>query len=94
MSVFRESVLTVVSRIPKGSVMSYGEVARRAGSPGASRAVGRIMASNVDPLIPCHRVVRSDGGLGGYNRGGISQKKKLLQSEGVLMHGGRLAVSM
>ena len=70
--------------------MSYGEVAARAGSPGASRSVGSIMANNFDPSIPCHRVVRSDGSIGEYNRGGPSQKKNLLQSEGVSIIDGRV----
>ena len=82
-SLFTERVLKIVSSIPKGSVMSYGEVAYRAGSPKAFRAVGNIMAQNVNPFIPCHRVVRSDGMLGNYNRGGVQQKKELLVSEGV-----------
>ena len=80
---FTEKVLAIVSRIPKGSVMSYSEVAARAGSPGASRAVGSIMAKNADPSVPCHRVIRSDGYIGQYNRGGVCAKKKMLESEGV-----------
>ena len=90
MASFKEKVLAVVSRIPKGSVMTYKEVAARAGSSGAYRAVGSIMAQNVDPSVPCHRVVRSDGGIGEYNRGGVSQKKQLLQNEGVRVDGERV----
>ena len=90
MTPFKKRVLAIVSRIPKGSVMSYGEVAARAGSPGAARAVGSSMAQNVDPTIPCHRVVRSDGKIGEYNRGGISRKKQLLQDEGLLIVGDRV----
>lgn len=83
MSLFTKTVLLVVSRIPAGSVMSYAEVARRAGSPRAYRAVGSIMAHNRDPSVPCHRVIRSDGVLGDYNRGGARRKKTLLVAEGV-----------
>ena len=80
---FKESVLRVVSRIPRGKTLSYGTVARMAGYPRAYRAVGSLMAQNIDPRIPCHRVVKSDGSLGGYNRGGAVQKKRLLEKEGV-----------
>ena len=62
--------------------MTYGEVARRAGNPRAARAVGAILHTNYDPKIPCHRVIRSDGKIGGYNRGSKSKIKKL-KSEGV-----------
>lgn len=82
MSDFRERVTQVVKAIPKGSVMSYKEVARLAGSPNAYRAVASIMAKNYDPTIPCHRVICSDGTLGDYNRGGILQKRSLLVAEG------------
>src|SRR3989338_4067080 len=57
---FRARVLAVVARIPRGTTMSYGGVAARAGAPGAYRAVGNIMAKNRDPRVPCHRVIRSD----------------------------------
>ncbi|MEK7531586.1 MAG: MGMT family protein [Patescibacteria group bacterium] len=71
-------------KIPKGKTMTYKEVARRASSSGASRAVGNIMKKNFDRKIPCHRVIRSDGGMGGYNRGGAESKRKLLKIEGAL----------
>lgn len=83
MSEFREQVLVVVRHIPKGSVLTYGEVARRAGAPRAARAVGTILKTNYDPAIPCHRVIRSNGSLGAYNRG-ASEKRRLLTSEGAL----------
>jgi O-6-methylguanine DNA methyltransferase len=73
---FKEKVLEVVKKIPKGKVLTYKEVARRLGKPKAYRAVGNILNKNYDPKIPCHRVIRSDGQPGGYNRG--SQKKKFL----------------
>ncbi len=63
--------------------MTYAEVARRAGSPRAYRAVGNILTTNYDPAIPCHRVVRADGSVGGYNRGS-AQKRKRLEAEGAL----------
>ncbi len=80
---FKERVQKVVRSIPKGTVMSYGEVAKRAGSPGAYRAVGTLMAHNFDKTIPCHRVIKSDGSLGYYNRpGGTETKRKILKKEG------------
>ena len=77
---FKEKVFEVVRKIPRGETLSYKEVAKRAGNPKASRAVGAILKTNFDPKIPCHRVIRSDGSLGGYNRG-IKQKIKLLKKE-------------
>ena len=82
-SLFRETVFKVVKAIPKGETMTYKEVARRAGSPGAARAVGSIMKSNYDPGVPCHRVIRSDGKLGEYNRG-AENKRTILKSEGAI----------
>ncbi len=66
---FKEKVLKIVRKIPKGKVLTYKEVARKAGKPKAYRAVGNILSSNYNPEIPCHRAIRSDGKLGGYNRG-------------------------
>lgn len=77
---FRERVLLVVSQIPKGKIFSYKQIAVRAGSPRAYRATGNILNKNYDSKIPCHRVVRSDGQLGGYNRG-IGRKRELLERE-------------
>jgi O-6-methylguanine DNA methyltransferase len=77
---FRERVFSIVRKIKKGSVLTYGEVARRAGRPVAARAVGAILHTNYDPEIPCHRVVKSDGTLGGYNRG-VRNKEKILKTE-------------
>ena len=78
---FKKGVLKVVAKIPKGKTLTYKQVARLAGSPRAFRAVGNILNKNYDPKIPCHRVVRSDGKTGGYNRG--SKKKfELLCREG------------
>jgi O-6-methylguanine DNA methyltransferase len=63
--------------------MTYGDVAYFAGSPGAFRAVGNILSKNYDPKIPCHRVIRADGKMGGYNRG-IKRKSEILKREGAL----------
>ncbi|MBP7805292.1 MAG: MGMT family protein [Candidatus Pacebacteria bacterium] len=81
---FSEKVKSIVSKIPKGSMMTYKAVAKRAGSPNAARAVGAIMKANFDPKIPCHRVIRSDGIIGEYNRGGRDAKIKKLRAEGAI----------
>ena len=83
-SPFVRRVYGVVSRIPRGQVLSYGEVAEAAGKPGAARAVGNAMARNpICLFIPCHRVVASNG-LGGFGGdGGIEQKRRLLGLEGL-----------
>ncbi len=81
MSDFTKRVLQTVESIPRGTVMTYAEVARRAGNPRAYRAVGSILRKNRDPNIPCHRVICSDGRLGKYNRGD-AEKEKLLRREG------------
>ena len=78
---FSESVFKVVRAIPSGKTFTYGEVARRAGNPKAARAVGAVLKTNFDPKIPCHRVIRSDGNPGGYNRG-EKRKRALLRAEG------------
>ena len=80
---FHDRVFAVVSKIPRGTVLTYKDVARRAGSPRAYRAVGQVLKTNFNPQIPCHRVIRSDGKLGGYNRG-RAQKAQLLNKEGAL----------
>jgi O-6-methylguanine DNA methyltransferase len=79
---FADRVRKAVGNIPEGKTLTYGEVARLVGSPGAARAVGNVLKNNYDPGVPCHRVVRQDG-VGGYNRG---QKEKIrkLTEEGVL----------
>lgn len=85
MTVFQDKVRNVVRNIPKGTVMTYKQVAHAAGKPLAARAVANTMATNFLPDVPCHRVIRSDGTLGGYNRGGVEAKKQLLISEGVVL---------
>ncbi len=82
-AVNRKRVYEVTSQIPKGRVSTYGAIATAAGRPKAARAVGRLMHVNPNPVIvPCHRVVRSDGTVGGYGRG-QEAKVKMLASEGV-----------
>ncbi len=81
---FQQRVLETIAQIPSGTVWTYRQVAAAMGSPTASRAVGRALATN--PLmivLPCHRVVGSDGSLHGY-RGGLEAKQRLLQLEGAL----------
>jgi len=80
---FKSKVLKIVKKIPKGRVMTYKEIAWRVGRPLAYRAVGNILSRNYNPGIPCHRVIRSDGKLGGYNRG-ARRKKILLEKEGAI----------
>ena len=82
MSTFTQKVRDIVRAIPQGQTLTYKQVATKAGNPKASRAVGMIMSKNFDPAIPCHRVVRTDGALGNYNRGGTQQKAALLRAEG------------
>ena len=82
---FSDKVLELVSRIPKGEVKTYSEVAKLAGSPRAARAVGNILNKNYNPRIPCHRVIRSDGKTGGYNRG-ASLKASILRAEKAVNH--------
>ncbi len=84
MITFKEKVLHIVRKIPKGKTMTYQEVAQKAGNRNASRAVGSIMAHNFLKDVPCHRVVKSDGTFGNYNRGGTKAKIALLKKEGAI----------
>jgi len=84
-SLFAKKVYAVVAKIRKGKTMTYGQVAKAAGKPGAARAVGMFMANNYNPKIPCHRVVRADGKVGNYNRGGAERKTELLREEGFIV---------
>lgn len=81
MTAFADKVRAIVRKIPKGKTMTYTEVARKAGNPKAARAVGAVMRANFDPEIPCHRVIKSDGTLGSYNRGGVERKRRMLEEE-------------
>ena len=78
---FQKKVYKAVGNIPKGEVRTYGWVARKIGRPRASRAVGQALKRNPYTItIPCHRVIKSDGSLGGYSKG-VSMKKRLLREE-------------
>ncbi len=80
---FQKKILLLDAQVPKGKVTSYAALAVKSGHPGAARAAGSVMAHNPFPLrIPCHRVVRSDGRLGGFG-GGLEMKRALLEAEGV-----------
>ncbi|MFJ2439895.1 MULTISPECIES: methylated-DNA--[protein]-cysteine S-methyltransferase [unclassified Streptomyces] len=80
----RQVLRELATTVPYGTVVGYGTLAERVGSPGAAQAVGAAMGSNPLPVVvPCHRVVESDGGLGGFS-GGLETKRRLLTLEGVL----------
>ncbi|MZD08489.1 methylated-DNA--[protein]-cysteine S-methyltransferase [Streptomyces sp. SID5785] len=80
----REVLRELATGVPYGSVVGYGDLARRVGQPGAAQAVGAAMGSNPLPVVvPCHRVVERDGGIGGFG-GGLETKRRLLALEGVL----------
>lgn len=83
---FQKKVLTTTLKIPRGQVLTYGDVAKQIGRPRAARAVGQALGSNPMPIvIPCHRVLGSDGSLHGYSGGGgIKTKEWLLKLEGAL----------
>jgi len=87
---FARRVLTVVRRIPRGRVATYGDVAALAGRPRAARAVGNIMRSCAAPDVPCHRVIAAGGRLGGYGGQEVT-KRAMLTQEGVAFHGRRIA---
>ncbi|QQR78893.1 MAG: MGMT family protein [Candidatus Moraniibacteriota bacterium] len=87
---FRRAVFQTVARIPKGQVRTYGEVARQVDAPGAARAVGTALSQNCYQDVPCHRVVRSDGRVGGYSFGGSHAKARRLRHEGVEIIRGRV----
>lgn len=85
-------VYRALCRVPRGTVVTYGDLARAAGMENGQRAVGRMMAANPYPgIVPCHRVVRSDGSIGGYRYGSAS-KRAMLDREGVVVgEDGRVA---
>ena len=84
---FQLKVWNFLKKIPKGTVKTYSEVAKAIGKPLAVRAVANAIAKNPYPIqIPCHRVIRSDGSLGGYSgEGGVKKKKNLLKKEGIIV---------
>ena len=82
-------VYNIVARIPEGKVTTYGDIARALGHPRASRVIGRILNNNPNPIVtPCHRVIKSDGNIGGYAFGKV-RKKELLENEGLSFIGDR-----
>ncbi len=84
-SEFEIRVLLAAKSIPRGKTVSYGQLARMAGHPGAARAAGTVMKKNpFAPTIPCHRVIRSDGSLGNYSSGGTKVKARMLKAEGAI----------
>jgi len=83
---FSERVKAYVRTIKAGETRSYKEVALAVGTPNGARAIAQVMAKNYDPTVPCHRVIKSDGSLGGYNRGGEKKKRAILASEQAPIH--------
>jgi methylated-DNA-[protein]-cysteine S-methyltransferase len=80
---FQRKVLMAEYRIPRGRISTYGRIAQHIGAPGAARAVGTALATNPFPIvIPCHRALRADGGIGGY-QGGAKMKRSILEMEGI-----------
>jgi len=78
-----KSVYDLLAKIPLGKVSTYGDIAKALGHPGASRAIGRIIANNPNPIVvPCHRVVKSNGEIGGFMYG-ENMKKEILEKEGI-----------
>lgn len=83
MTNFEKEVYSLVRTIKSGQTMTYAEVAMAIGYPRAARAVGNVLNKNHDPSVPCHRIIRSDGQTGGYNRGAVF-KAKLLRKENAI----------
>jgi len=80
---FKDKVYSVVKKIPKGETLSYKDVAEKAGNYRAWRAVGSILHKNYNSAVPCHRVIKSNGEIGGYNKG-VAKKSSLLKGEGAI----------
>lgn len=85
-SSFQAKVFAEVKKIPKGKTLTYKQVAKLIGNPKAYRAVGNALNKNCNPDVPCHRVIRSDGSIGGFN-GGTNKKKNMLEKEGAIQSG-------
>lgn len=85
MKTFTEQVYDVVRKIPEGKFLTYKQVAEKIGKPNSSRSVGTALSKNYNLDVPCHRVIRSDGKMGGYNRGGVTTKEKILKREGAIL---------
>jgi len=90
LSNFEKLVLKMIKKIPRGRVATYKKVAQAIGRPKAARAVGNALGKNPNaPRIPCHRVVKSNGGIGGYAKG-VARKIKFLSEEGIRMEKGKV----
>ncbi len=85
-TVLQKKIWQEITKIKKGTVVTYKELAQKAGYPKAIRAVASAVGKNPHPVVvPCHRVVRSDGRLGGYSgKGGVEEKRRLLKKEGII----------
>lgn len=89
---FEKKVLIADFNIPRGYVSTYSKIAKSSGVPNGARAVGNVLAANPFPLvIPCHRVLRADGSLGGFG-GGFEMKKRLLENEGIVISKGKVSM--
>jgi methylated-DNA-[protein]-cysteine S-methyltransferase len=85
-NISNEKVYALLSKIPAGKVSTYADIARAVGHPKAARAIGRIIANNPNPImVPCHRVVKSSGKIGGFAFG-ENMKRELLENEGIRFH--------
>jgi O-6-methylguanine DNA methyltransferase len=90
---FERAVLVAAFKIPKGKVSTYKRIAEKIGRPRAYRAVGTALHKNpLAPIVPCHRVVRSDGGFGGEKKQAES-RRNVLEKEGILIENGRVKIS-
>lgn len=88
--IISERIYQFTTQIPRGRISTYGILAREVGMPKASRWIGRILSNNPKPkIIPCHRVVYSNGGIGGYV-GGVGMKIRMLKSEGISVKNGKI----
>ena len=86
---FEKKVYAACAKIRKGRVSTYSEIAKAIGKPGAARAVGNALNKNRSPLVPCHRVVRSGGRIGGFAHGS-RKKEEMLEKEGVRISKGKI----
>ena len=93
-SEFAQNVYEITGRIPRGNVMTYGQIAKLMGKVGAGQAIGRVLAGNTDPMIPCHRVCCSDGKISGYfgssSDTAIKRRIKKLETEGIVIRNGKI----
>ena len=84
---FQKKVWSEIDKIARGEVMTYSQIAKNIGHPKAARAVANACGANPNPITtPCHRVICSNGDIGGYSgSGGVKKKKELLENEGILI---------